>query len=85
MVNVKNKPYQHLLRLFEDKVDQNMKKLQPKLEFIKPFEVEQVNCAITTSLQTWLEVGYYWQVMIDEEQMCIKYCFIYLYCVQVTC
>ena len=33
---------------------------------------------------TWLEVGHYWQVMIDEEKMYLKECFTYLDCVLVT-
>ena len=51
MVNVENRLYQRLLGLFEDKAGRNMKKPRPKLEFIEPFEVEQVDCATTTSLQ----------------------------------
>ena len=33
---------------------------------------------------TWLEVGHYWQVTIDEEKMYLKECFTYLDCVLVT-
>ena len=33
---------------------------------------------------TWLEVGHYWQVTIDEEQMYLKQCLTYLYGTKLT-
>ena len=56
------------------------------------FPTMQVNLSATkhadtnarTALFTWLEVGHYWQVTIDEEQMYLKQCLTYLYCTKLT-
>ncbi|PIL28088.1 hypothetical protein GSI_09842 [Ganoderma sinense ZZ0214-1] len=50
-VNMENRMYQSMLKLYADKASQNLKVPRPKLELIEPFEVDQVDCPTTTSLQ----------------------------------
>ena len=33
---------------------------------------------------TWLKVGHYWQITIDEEQIYLNQCLTYLYCTKLT-
>ena len=42
------------------------------------------NPGLACGIITWLEMGHYWQVMIDKAQMDLKQCLTYLYCTQVT-
>ena len=55
-----------------------------KVRFQSGLQYFSLMSAHIYNYKTWLEIGHYWQLMIDEAQMYLKLCLTYPYCILVT-